>query len=80
MISCRDFMDEIGNYLEGDLAEEVRRKLEAHLAHCKSCTVICDSALKTIRVVTESNSFELDDAEFLPLADKIMERIRLPRD
>lgn len=80
MISCRDFMDEIGNYLDDDVAGEVRRRLEEHLAHCKTCTVICDSARKTIRVVTESNSFDLDDEDFRPLADKIMERIRLDHD
>ncbi len=80
MISCRDFMEEIGDYLDDDVAGEVRRRLEEHLAHCKTCTVVCDSARKTIRVVTESDSFDLDEGEFLPLADKIMERIRQTRD
>lgn len=76
MISCADFMEEIGNYLDGELAGDVRARLEAHLAHCKTCTVICDSARKTIQVVTDSGSFELSDATFKPLADGIMERIR----
>lgn len=76
MISCRDFMDEIGNYLEGDLAEDIRRRLEAHLAHCTTCTIICDSARKTIQVVTDSESFDLTDDAFRPLAEGIMSRIR----
>lgn len=76
MISCADFMEEIGNYLDGEVAGDVRSRLEAHLAHCKTCTVICDSARKTIQVVTDSGSFELSDTAFQPLADGIMERIR----
>ena len=76
MISCQDFMAEIGNYLEDGVAEEVRRQLEAHLAHCRSCAVICDTAGKTIRVVTDSGSFDIPEGAFKPLADGIMDRIR----
>ena len=76
MISCADFMEEIGNFLDGEVAEDVRRRLEAHLAHCKTCTVICDSARQTIRVVTESESFDLSDSALQPLADRIMQQLR----
>jgi len=76
MISCSDFMAEIGNYLDGDVAQEVRARLEQHLAHCQSCTVLVDSTRKTLRVVTDAGSFELADAAFAPIASKIMSAIR----
>jgi len=76
MISCQDFMAELGNYLDGDLAAEVRRRLEQHLAHCKICTVIYDSARKTVRIVTDSESFDLPDEALQPIVEKIMGRIR----
>ena len=76
MIDCKDFLAEIGNYFEGEVSVEVRRHLEAHLAHCKTCTVICDSARKTVRFVTDSGSFELPDATFKDLSAQIMARIR----
>ena len=76
MISCADFMAEIGNYLEGDVAEEVRAQLEHHLSHCRSCTVLLDSTRKTLTVVTDTGSFELPDATFRPMAERIMARIR----
>jgi anti-sigma factor RsiW len=76
LITCADFMAEIGNYLEGEVAAEVRLQLENHLAHCQTCHVVLDSARKTIKVVTESGSFDLPDAAAKAIAARIMARIR----
>jgi putative zinc finger protein len=69
-------MAEIGNYLEGDVAEEVRLQLEHHLSHCQTCTVLVDSSRKTLRIVTDTGSFDLPQATFKPIAERIMSRIR----
>ncbi|MEZ5398439.1 MAG: zf-HC2 domain-containing protein [Bryobacteraceae bacterium] len=76
MMSCADFMAQVGNYLDGEVAEELRRRIEAHLAQCKSCTVVCDSVRKTIRVVGDSGSFELSNSELGQLTESIMDKIR----
>jgi len=76
LINCADFMAEIGNYLEGDVAEEVRLQLEHHLSHCQTCTVLVDSIRKTVRIVTDTGSFDLPEATFRPIAERIMSRIR----
>lgn len=76
MISCADFMAEIGNYLEGDVADEVRIQLEQHLSHCQTCTVLVDSSRKTLKIVTDSGTFDLPETTFRPIAEKIMGRIR----
>ena len=76
MISCADFMAAIGDYLEGDVAAEVRVQLESHLSHCKTCQVVYDSARKTVRVLTDSGSFDLPDSAAKPITEKIMARIR----
>ena len=76
MISCADFMAEIGNYLEGDVAEDVRHQLEDHLSHCQTCTVLVDSSRKTLKIVTDTGSFDLPEATFRPIAERIMARIR----
>lgn len=76
MVSCADFMSEIGNYLEGDVADEVRAQLEHHLSHCQSCTVLLDSTRKTLTIVTDTGSFELPETTFQPIAERIMARIR----
>jgi len=76
MISCQDFITELGNLLDADVAVEVRESLQAHLAHCQSCQVLYDSTRKTLRIVTESGSFEYPDPIAEPLVTKIMDRIR----
>ena len=76
MISCADFMAEIGNYLEEDVAAEVRAQLEQHLAHCQTCTVLVDSTRKTLKIVTDSGAFDLPEHAFRPLGEKIMARLR----
>ena len=76
MITCKDFMAEIGNYLEGDVADEVRHQLEHHLSHCQTCTVLLDSSRKTLKIVTDTGSFDLPETTFRPIAERIMARIR----
>jgi hypothetical protein len=76
MITCDEFMAELGNYLEGDVAFEVRQQLERHLSHCQTCQVVYDSTLKTVKIVTDSGSFDLPEVAARPIRDKIMARIR----
>ena len=79
MISCADFMAEFGNYLEGDLAQELRQRLELHLSHCATCQVIVDSSRKTIRIVTDSGSFDFPEPVLKPILHNVMSRIRSQR-
>ena len=72
MISCRDFITELGNLLDDDVASEIREQLQNHLDHCSTCQVLFDSTRKTLRVVTDSVSFEYPE----PLVTMVMDRIR----
>jgi dihydroneopterin aldolase len=72
-------MAEFGNFLEGDLDTDVRRQLENHLAHCRTCQVLYDSTRKTLKIVTDSGSFDLPETAAKLIADKIMARIRRPQ-
>ena len=76
MITCDEFMAELGNYVEGDVALEVRQQLEHHLSHCQTCQVVYDSTLKTVKIVTDSGSFDLPELVARPIREKIMARIR----
>ena len=76
MITCADFMAEVGNYLEGDVASQVRKQLEEHLSHCQTCTVMVDSSRKTLRIVTDAGSFDLPQAVFGSITRQIMDRIK----
>ncbi len=76
MISCQDFITELGNLLDHELATEIREQLEAHLAECNTCQVLYDSTRKTLRIVTDSGSFEYPEPISEPVVTKIMDRIR----
>ena len=80
MISCRDFISELSNLLDEDVATEIRVQLEAHLAHCNTCQVLYDSTRKTLHIVTESGSFEYPEPIAEPLVTKVMDRIRSGRE
>ena len=79
MINCTDFMVEIGNYLDGDVAAEVRAQIEGHLAHCQTCRIVYDSARKTVKVLTDCGSFDLPAAATKPITERVMASIRNQR-
>ena len=76
MISCQDFITELGNRLDHELPTEFREQLEAHLAECNTCQVLYDSTRKTLRIVTDSGSFDYPEPIAEPVVTKIMDRIR----
>jgi hypothetical protein len=76
VISCDEFITELGRLLDHEVAEEFRQQLESHLDHCHTCQVLYDSTRKTLRIVTESGSFKYPEPIVEPLVDKIMSRIR----
>ena len=76
MVSCAEFLSEFGDYLDGCVSREVKLRIEEHLRECKSCRVIIDSTAKTIRIVTESDSFSLPADQIEPIVQDVMTRIR----
>ena len=76
MFSCAEFLSEFGDYLDGCASREVKLCIEEHLRECKSCQVIIDSTAKTIRIVTESDSFALPADQIEPIVQDVMARIR----
>ena len=80
MITCDEFFADFGDYLENQVSEEVRHELELHLSQCHTCKVLYDSSRKTVKVVTESCSFELPQIVSDAVVDRIMARIRSGRE
>jgi len=64
MITCEEFFAEFADYLENQVSPEVRQELELHLSQCRACHVLYDSTRKTVKIVSESNSFELPQNVF----------------
>jgi hypothetical protein len=79
MITCDEFFAEFGDYLENRVPAEVRQELELHLSQCRACHVLYDSTQKTVKIVTESRSFELPHGVSDPIIDRVMAMLRKER-
>jgi anti-sigma factor RsiW len=50
LLTCREFLAELTDFLDERTQAELRARLEAHLALCPNCWVVCDTTRKTIQV------------------------------
>ena len=50
MLTCRDFLAELSDYLDERIDAELRVKLEKHIAECPNCWVIADTTKRTIQI------------------------------
>ena len=50
MLTCKDFLHELSDFLDEAMDRELREKLEKHIAECPNCWVIADTTKKTIQI------------------------------
>ena len=50
LLTCKDFLNELSDYLDECIDAEVRSKLEEHITECLNCWVIADTTRKTIQI------------------------------
>jgi hypothetical protein len=50
LLTCKDFLTELSDYLDGTVDVELRKKLQSHINECPNCWVIFDTSSKTIQV------------------------------
>jgi anti-sigma factor RsiW len=76
VFSCNELRSALSDYLDGELPPDIRQHLERHLAECRTCYVLYDSTRKTLRIVTDSDSFDLPEAASQEFVKRTMERLR----
>jgi anti-sigma factor RsiW len=50
LLTCKEFLTELNDYLDESADADLRRKLEAHVTECPNCFVIFDTTKRTIQV------------------------------
>ena len=50
MLTCKDFLKELSDYLDDTADAEVRAKVERHMSECPNCWVIADTTRRTIQI------------------------------
>lgn len=68
-LNCQDVLDQLSDYLEEDVAAELRTQIESHLNGCRHCHLEVDSLRTTVQL------YRLDDPVGVPIA--LSERLRL---
>lgn len=50
MLTCKQFLHELNEFLDESVPAETRAELERHVNECPNCFVIVDTTRKTLRV------------------------------
>ena len=58
-VDCLQVFREISNYLEGDIAPDVRAKMEAHFKVCAHCTAVLDGSRNVVQLVGDGKAFDV---------------------
>jgi anti-sigma factor RsiW len=62
LLTCKEFLQELNDYLDDAVDVELRRHIEAHITECPNCFVILDTTQKTIKVYKGMQAQVLPDA------------------
>ena len=71
-ISCDEVRRELSNYIENDLALELRERIEVHVARCEGCRAVFDGINNVVCLVSAEELIELPPQ----LSKKLYERVR----
>lgn len=75
-ISCREVLREISNYLENDVPENLRTRLESHFRRCNHCRAVLDGTGNLLRLVGDGRSFDVPPGFGRRLQRRIAEAIK----
>ncbi len=45
---CRQYLDSLSDYVDGELGEALCREIETHMAECENCRVVVNTLAKTV--------------------------------
>ncbi|MGQ9903078.1 MAG: anti-sigma factor family protein [Anaerolineae bacterium] len=47
---CRQLLESLSDYVDGDLADEICAEIERHMASCERCRIVVDTLRKTVEL------------------------------
>jgi len=50
LLSCKDFLKELSDFLDDSCDKGLKKELESHLSNCPNCWVIADTTKKTVEI------------------------------
>ena len=58
-ISCLEVWREISNYVDNDVAPDLRARMEAHFKSCAHCKAVLDGTKNVVKLVGDGVEYEL---------------------
>jgi anti-sigma factor RsiW len=50
LLTCKQFLQELNDYLEDILDPTTKAELQRHVNECPNCWVVCDTTQRTLRI------------------------------
>ena len=75
-MKCKDFLNELTDYLDGTISESTRSELDEHLHWCHECHVVLNTTKKTIEIYRDNQIYELPENLRTRLHQAIMNKCR----
>ena len=73
MMDCKQVLANLSDYVDGEVSQELRKALEEHVAHCRRCRVILDTTHRTLKIVLDTEPFEVPLAVSARLYTRLQE-------
>lgn len=74
-ISCLHVWREISNYIDGEIDQELRLRMEEHFKGCEHCTAVLDGTKNVVRLVGDGRTLDLPAGFSERLKDRLREKI-----
>jgi anti-sigma factor RsiW len=75
-VNCKDFLQELTDYLDGNISAAVRAELDDHLIWCRECHVVLNTTKKTIEIYRDNQLYELPEKLRTQLQQAIMTKCK----
>ena len=75
---CVEFVELITDYLEGNVSEEQRSRMENHLEGCAGCRAALEQIRTVIRLTGRLTAADVASIDPL-IRDRLMSTLRVPR-
>jgi predicted anti-sigma-YlaC factor YlaD len=59
LLTCKEFLQELSDYLDENVDAEVKARLEQHISLCPNCWVVCDTTKRTIKIYKGMEPFSM---------------------
>lgn len=60
-MTCKEFLQELNDFLDGSIDRKLQNELQEHLTWCHQCHVVCNTTKKTIEIYKNNEVYELPD-------------------